>query len=381
MRRSVSVVEASEATSTSTSSPATGPTHEMIDRARQLADELLLPHAQDVDRSDLIPPSHLRALADAGLFGIAGPPEAGGRPLPPPVGRRVFAAIGGGCGATFFVWAQHHGVVRTVAASSNAALRDELLAAMCAGDLLCGVAFAHVRRRGRAAIRATRVEGGWRLDGHAPWTTSWGLADHFAIAAESVDGELVWAILPGRGADGLDVAPLALPLFMATGTVTMDFDGCLVPDERIALVEDADRWRATDRFRSSIGQPAVLGVAERAIDLLGGPASGADTLAADAATRLREELDTLWRHDDDLVARVSAPPPADVDVERLIDDGSRHRSTCLDLARRATTAYLAAVAGRGMTLDHPAQRLAREADFYVIQAQTADGRAATLASV
>jgi hypothetical protein len=31
-----------------------------------------------------------------------------------------------------------------------------------------------------------------------------------------------------------------------------------------------------------------------------------------------------------------------------------------------------------MDLAHPAQRLAREADFYVIQAQTADGRAATL---
>jgi hypothetical protein len=34
-----------------------------------------------------------------------------------------------------------------------------------------------------------------------------------------------------------------------------------------------------------------------------------------------------------------------------------------------------------MDLNHPAQRLAREAAFYVIQAQTVDGRAATLRSV
>jgi hypothetical protein len=34
-----------------------------------------------------------------------------------------------------------------------------------------------------------------------------------------------------------------------------------------------------------------------------------------------------------------------------------------------------------MDLGHPAQRLAREAAFFVIQAQTADGRAAALRSV
>ena len=32
-----------------------------------------------------------------------------------------------------------------------------------------------------------------------------------------------------------------------------------------------------------------------------------------------------------------------------------------------------------MSLDHPAQRLSREATFYLIQAQTGDLRAATLA--
>jgi hypothetical protein len=65
----------------------------------------------------------------------------------------------------------------------------------------------------------------------------------------------------------------------------------------------------------------------------------------------------------------------------VIGEASDHRAACLDLARRATTALLAAVGGRGMDLAHPAQRLAREADFYVIQAQTADGRAATLRGV
>mgnify|MGYP000618008867 CR=1 FL=1 len=50
------------------------------------------------------------------------------------------------------------------------------------------------------AIRATRVDGGWRLDGHAPWATSWGIADWFTVAAVGPTGEVVSIKpRPGRG--------------------------------------------------------------------------------------------------------------------------------------------------------------------------------------
>ena len=44
----------------------------------------------------------------------------------------------------------------------------------------------------------------------------------------------------------------------------------------------------------------------------------------------------------------------------------------------ASTVLLAASGGRGMGLAHPAQRLVREAAFYVVQAMTEDGRRAAL---
>ena len=53
------------------------------------------------------------------------------------------------------------------------------------------------------------------------------------------------------------------------------------------------------------------------------------------------------------------------------------RAGFLRLARSATAALLAATGGRGMSLPHPAQRMAHEADFWVIQAQTGAGRATT----
>jgi alkylation response protein AidB-like acyl-CoA dehydrogenase len=340
-------------------------------RAQLVADTVLFPHAQDVDQGTTELSGGLAALADAGLFGIAGPLSHGGSDLDRQDVRRVIAAVASGCGATFFVWVQHHGVIGTLRSSPNSELVDALLAPLCAGELVAGVAFAHVRRRGPPAVRATRLhDGAWQLDGHAPWVTSWGIADWFCVAAESVDGSLVWSMIPAMDTSGVVATPLTLAVLDATGTVALTFDSCRIPRGRVVAVEDVTSWRAADRRRSSVGQTAALGVASRAVSLLDERSDDADI--AEAADRLRRELDATWSRDAQLVASLG---DGDVSV------ASDHRAACLDLARRSTTALLAATGGRGMDLGHPAQRLAREADFYVIQAQTADGRAATLRSV
>jgi alkylation response protein AidB-like acyl-CoA dehydrogenase len=344
---------------------------DVVRRALLVADTVLFPRAQHVDQGMTRLTGGLAALAEAGLFGIAGPVGHGGSDLGRQELRRVTAAVASGCGATFFVWVQHHGVIGTLRSSPNSELVDALLAPMCAGELVAGVAFAHVRRPGPPAVRATRLDdGAWQLDGHAPWVTSWGIADWFCVAAESADGCLVWSMIPATDTTGVVATPLALAVLTATGTVALTFESCRIPSERVAVIEDVSTWRAVDRRRSSVGQTAALGVTARALRLLDERSDDADVAAA--ADRLRRELDATWSRDSELVASLD-----DDDIALASD----HRAACLDLARRSTTALLAATGGRGMDLGHPAQRLAREADFYVIQAQTADGRAATLRSV
>ena len=183
----------------------------------------------------------------------------------------------------------------------------------------------------------------------------------------------MWALIPGVESPAVRAVPLHLPVFAATGTVALDFDSCRIPDDRIVAIEPADAWRVTDRRRAAIGQPAVLGVADRAIRLLGTSRRADDDPAGPTAEALGNELRHRWARDDEILAALS--DPSDIDA---VEAASDHRAACLDLARRATTALLAAVGGAGMDLSHPAQRLAREATFYVIQAQTADGREATL---
>ncbi|MGE5211305.1 MAG: acyl-CoA dehydrogenase family protein, partial [Acidobacteriota bacterium] len=237
-------------------------------RAQAVADDVLFPSAQDVDRGLRPLDDGLRALAEAGLFGIAGPVSHGGADLAPADARRAIAAVGSGCGSTFFVWVQHHGVVRTLRSSPNGSLVEQLLAPMCVGELIAGVAFAHLRRPGPPAIRATRSGDGWRLDGFAPWATSWGIADWFAVAAASHDGEVVWVRVPGHDVAGMTATPLALPVFAHTGTVALTFDSYVAADLDVLDVADLDEWRRTDRAHAALGQPAVLGVADRAIRLL-----------------------------------------------------------------------------------------------------------------
>lgn len=377
----------------------------MIDTAQRLADQLLAPDAERVDRADLVPSTHFEALGEAGLFGIAARAEHGGSALPAPIARRAMAAVAGGCGATFFVWVQHHSIVRTLTDtldrttdSDRRAELDALLTDLAAGRRIAGTAFAHLRRRGTPAIRAERVDGGWRLDGLAPWATSWGIAERFIIAAESAEGEVVWALIeagPTSPVGGLTAEPLRLPVLGATGTVALRFDGCVVEGDQVVATDVAATWRRIDRAKASAGQPAPLGIAARCIDLL---SELGDDDALGAAARLTEQLDAAWAADDDIGRRLAAltvgpaapaggaagsepDGPTDATVEELVAAAAAHRTRSLQLARSAAGAYLAAVGGRGMDLDHPAQRLVREADFYVIQAQTADGRRATLARI
>jgi len=203
-----------------------------------------------------------------------------------------------------------------------------------------------------------------------------GIAEVFTVAAESEGGEVIWTLIDGVEQSGLGVLPLALAVFGSTGTVALRFHGLVVPDDRVLGVDDAAAWRASDRIRAAAGQTGVLGVADRATRLLADEVRGPDDPAGDAARRLRTELENIWLRDRAVVESLGG---AADDV--LLAEASDHRAACLNLGQRATTALLAARGGSGMDLNHPAQRLAREAAFYVIQAQTVDGRAATLRSV
>lgn len=325
----------------------------MLEAARRLADDVLFPRALETDRGALVPIDLLDALAAAGLYGLTGPAEFGGAGLDDR--RTIWLAVemmASGCLTTTFVWAQHLGTVTAIAERARRGLRDRWLPRLCAGEVRAGVAFSALRRPDPPMLTASPCAGGWTLQGSAPWVSGWGRIDVIRVAARH-GADIVWTLVdvspgPAMGADLLELAAVN-----ASGTVTLRFDGLVVPDERVITVEPFEQWRVRDREGLRLNGSHALGVAGRCLDLLGDAARMRDVSDID---RARNELDAATAETLP-VARARASQLAMRLAERLVTSGG----------------------GRSILLTSHAQRLAREALFLLVFGQTPEIRAQQLA--
>jgi alkylation response protein AidB-like acyl-CoA dehydrogenase len=343
--------------------------HALVDAARRLATELLEPQAADVDAS-VVPRSHLQALGDAGLLGVIAPVEAGGAGASLPVFREVSELLAGADAATWFVQAQHHSVVRMLTSSTSPAA-ERYLRKLASGELIAGIAFSHLRRFPDRPVVARRIEGGWRLDGVAPWYTGWGLNDVAFLSGVTDDGEVVFGAIPAREGDGLAVkTALRTVALDAASTVVLGLDGVVVADDEVALLQPHAQWLAADNVVAN-ANPAIFGVGASAVGLLHRTGVVRDE---PATTRAAEVFgDRLAEVRERCYALVDSVPANEAIEARL-----GLRALALELLVGVTSALVAANAGPAMAVGASAQRKAREALFLLVQAQTGPARTATL---
>jgi alkylation response protein AidB-like acyl-CoA dehydrogenase len=121
-----------------------------------------------------------------------------------------------------------------------------------------------------------------------------------------------------------------------------------------------------------------LGVAETSCRLLvERSAERGDRTTKEVAAALGTELARSRQRAYDLADAPmpdQAGPAVDAHLARLIEA----RVSNLEIAQKASKALVTALGGGAMARTHPAQRLAREALFYVVQAQTDAIRRASL---
>lgn len=322
---------------------------DIVASAQDLADEVLFPAALQTDAADAVPVAILDALADAGLYGLAGPASAGGLEADFSTVCRVCEALSSGCLTTAFVWAQHLGTVHAAASSENAPIR-EWLRPLCSGERRAGLALGGAVP-GPPALIARPTDDGWIFEGTSPFVSGWGRIDIVHTAARTEDGKVVWAFVDAREGQGLAVEPLRLAALNATATVRADFRAYPIGAERVTAIVE---------YREGPTPPAVLrihaafalGVAARCCRLLG-------------PTRLDEDL-TLIR----------------TDLDRL-DPATIHgdRAAAGELALRAAAALMVDTGSRSLLLTDHGQRLAREALFVAVYALRPDSRAAMLSTL
>ncbi|MFI2436009.1 acyl-CoA dehydrogenase family protein [Streptomyces sp. NPDC018693] len=340
--------------------PATPPPpHPLVTRARRLADELLAPHAERVD-AEGVPAGHIAEVKRSGLLGVGAPRAYGGAEAPASVARETAEILAGACCSTWFVQTQHHTPVQTLM-TGEGPVRERLLGPLARGELLSGVAYAHLRAHPRVPVRVTRERGGRRFDGTVPWYTGWGLNDVLLLAGVTTEDEALFAFTQAREQPGLRASePMRLAALTAARTVSLELDGLWLPEEAVALRAPYERWAAADREKWVNASPAVFGVAEAALALVG------EESAAPLRARLAEVRDRAY-------ALADAPDPAEHRAERLA-----LRIRAYEVLAAATTAAVVAGGGRSLALTSKAQRLAREGLFLLVQGQTPLSRRAHL---
>jgi alkylation response protein AidB-like acyl-CoA dehydrogenase len=253
----------------------------------------------------------------------------------------ILEALGGASLAAAFVWVQHHTTVRAIA-ESRPALRAEWLPALCSGRIRSGIAVAALRRPGPPTMVAEPHGDAVLLHGFAPWVTGWGLIDIVLIAARDGD-DVLWLLVDAAEGPGLQVERLALAAVDSSSTVKLTVERLEVPASRVIGRELYSEWRAREIPGLTRSGFLATGVADRCARLLGEKAGDLDRRIDQARRRL-------------LAAEGASVVAARVEASLL--------------AVRAATALIAAGGGRSIESANPAQRLAREAMFLLVFAQT-----------
>jgi alkylation response protein AidB-like acyl-CoA dehydrogenase len=313
----------------------------LLESALGLAHDLLAPAAVAVDRSALIPPSHLDALADAGLYGLFAPTDHGGLIEADPVAAyRVVEILARACLSTAFVWVQHHGAVRSVAASSDEAVRQRWLPELSRGRARAGLALGGLRP-GPPSVRVRPAPGGYRLDGQAPWVTGWGMVDLLLVAARDADDDAVWFLVD---APGLEATVVPMMAVMASRTVTVSLDGTFVPADRCVTRMPFARWPDRDMAGLRLNGSLALGLAARCVTALGGRDAGPRAQVLHAQLQAcRDDLDRAG--------------PADLPAARAAASA---------LAFRAAGAQMTEIGARAVVVGERAELAVREAAFLLV---------------
>lgn len=322
----------------------------------------------DRDRDALV--VALGGLADRGLLALRRPEAFGGPALGESAFRSFQEEVARASGALAFLQTQHQSAVSLIAKGTNEALQARLLPQMHGRDRLIGVGFSQLRRPGPPLLRATETTGGFKISGEIPWITGYGIFPEFLIGAQLPDGRAVFGVTLFRDTETLFLSPpMELAAMESAQTVSGLATDLFLPDAFVVDAKPAGWILKNDLINITLQGFFAIGCARGSLDLLAERAVAKPDSAIPEAHRVLEG---------EIQACRTALARAQGENEDTTEEKLRLRAWAIDLAMRTAHAAIAAVGGSANSLDHPAQRLLREALVYTVSAQTPAIRDATL---
>lgn len=252
----------------------------MLERAHTIAEEVLFPAALEVDAQAAIPRSHFALLAEQGFYGLAGAAADGGVEVDLPSLVGILETLSSGCLTTTFTWVQHHGVVRALTGTANEELRDKYLGAAIRGEVPGGVAYAGAIPQ-PPRLWASATQGGWMLNGDAPFVTGWGIVDLLLISARNTviapgesgesgksGGTIVSGVVDAAAGDGIAAEELQMVAAQGSNTVRLRFTDYVLPHEKVTGEISYPDFLAKQRLNVRLGGCLAMGVATRCIRMI-----------------------------------------------------------------------------------------------------------------
>lgn len=160
----------------------------VIDRVRAIVTEHVEPHAADVDRNARYPAEAAKALADAGIMGLAIGKAYGGMEANAATQCAVTQLVSNACSSSAFVLTACVLGVQPVAAHGSDDQKKRLLPAVASGRSAVSFAITEPNAGSDAAnveTKATRVDGGWVLNGTKRFVGNGGHAQHYVVSADT----------------------------------------------------------------------------------------------------------------------------------------------------------------------------------------------------
>jgi acyl-CoA dehydrogenase len=213
-----------------------------------------------------------RALGEAGWFRHAVPDAADG-PLDVRSLCLIRETLGRHEGLADFVFAMQGLGTGTISLFGTPEQKARFLPPVRSGERLAAFALSEPDAGsdvGAMTTRATRVPGGWRLDGCKTWISNGGIAGHYVVFARSEEGtgtRGISAFIVEAGTPGLEIAE-RIEVIAPHPLATLVFRDCRVPDENLLGTSGQGfklAMSTLDVFRPTVGA-AALGFARRAFD-------------------------------------------------------------------------------------------------------------------
>ena len=315
-----------------------------------------------VEQTDEWPADHFQILADAGVLGWVIPAIHGGSEISAEALTAGYERLAAACLTTTFILTQRNGACQRIAGSENEELKSDLLPRLCTGELFATVGISHLttsrQHLKQPVVEVTAADSGYVLNGTVPWVTGADHADYIVTGGTLGDGRQMLVAVPTVAKGVICQEPARLLALNASRTGGVSLENVHVTERLVIAgpVEQVMKHGSGGGAGSLTTSALAVGTAAAAIQHLQSEAERRPELV-EICRPLALERETL---SEDLRAGSSGDEPrAGVSAESI-----RQRANSLVL--RATQAYLAASKGAGFVAGHPAERLVREAMFFLV---------------